>query len=214
MAENKKSFVMYTEWKEVFSSLSNEQAGKLIKHIFSYVNDENPRSSDPITNIAFIQIKQQFKRDLKKYEAIIERNRLNGSKGGRPKKRNPENPMGYLETQNNPDEPNHNPKNPIKDKGKWISDKGKVIKDKKKSREERKSEFANSLPPYIDQKFTKQDARDFFEYWTEHGPKDRKMRFEKEKSFSLDRRVKTWLKNKKEFGPKDQPQTVSFKNKI
>jgi hypothetical protein len=45
----------------------------------------------------------------------------------------------------------------------------------------------------------KQDIIDFFEYWTEHGTKDKKMRFEKETSFGIARRLDTWFKNKEKF---------------
>jgi hypothetical protein len=34
--------------------------------------------------------------------------------------------------------------------------------------------------------------RDFFEYWTEHGEKDKKLRFEKEKTFGIEQRLRTW----------------------
>lgn len=68
MAKNKKSFVMYTDWKETFNALSNEKAGELIKHIFSYVSDENPISKDMIINAVFPNIKNALKRDLEKWE--------------------------------------------------------------------------------------------------------------------------------------------------
>lgn len=68
MAENKKSFVLYVDQKEVFNELSNEDAGQLIKHIFSYVSDENPISENPLVKLSFILIKAQLKRDLVKYE--------------------------------------------------------------------------------------------------------------------------------------------------
>ena len=85
MAENKKSFVFYTEWKETFDALSDEAAGKLIKHILNYVNDKNPTTEDTLINLCFIPIKQQLKRDLKKYENYIDKQIANGKKGGRPK---------------------------------------------------------------------------------------------------------------------------------
>lgn len=72
MAEEKKAFVVYVDWESQFNLLSDEEAGKLIKHIFSYVNDENP-NFDPkerLLNMAFEPIKKQLKRDLKRYEAI------------------------------------------------------------------------------------------------------------------------------------------------
>jgi len=86
MAKDKKSFILYTDQSGVFNQLPDEIAGKLIKHIFAYVNDENPISEDLIINIAFEPIKQSLKRDLKRYEEYIDKQAVNGAKGGRPKK--------------------------------------------------------------------------------------------------------------------------------
>ena len=72
MADNKKGFILYADQNEMFNQLTDEQAGKLIKHIFGYVNDEDPVSKDFITNLAFTPIKQQLKRDLKKFEKTKE----------------------------------------------------------------------------------------------------------------------------------------------
>lgn len=85
MAKNKKSFILYCDQQGVFNMLPDEQAGKLIKHIFAYVNDENPESEDLLLTIAFEAIKTQLKRDLKKYESYIDKQKENGKKGGRPK---------------------------------------------------------------------------------------------------------------------------------
>ncbi len=68
MAENKKAIVVYADWIEQFESLSNEEAGKLIKHFFRYVNDLNPIPDDRITEITFLPIKATLKRDLEKWE--------------------------------------------------------------------------------------------------------------------------------------------------
>ena len=68
MAKDKKSFILYVDQKDLFNKLPDEIAGKLIKHIYSYVSDENPESEDLIVNIAFEPIKQQLKRDLKLFE--------------------------------------------------------------------------------------------------------------------------------------------------
>ena len=85
MAENKKSFVAYCDWQETFEELSDEEAGKLVKHLFNYVNDKNPETSDKLTKMCFIPIKQSLKRDLKKYEKYVHKQSVNGKKGGRPK---------------------------------------------------------------------------------------------------------------------------------
>jgi len=68
MAENKKSFILYCDQKGVWDKLDDAQAGRLIKHIISYVNDDNPVAPDFITELAFEPIKQSLKRDLKKWE--------------------------------------------------------------------------------------------------------------------------------------------------
>ena len=72
MATGKKSFVLYADQKELFEHLTDEQSGKLIKHIFKYVNDENPTCEDAIVKLAFITIKASLKRDLSKWEKQIE----------------------------------------------------------------------------------------------------------------------------------------------
>jgi len=107
MAKNKKSFILYCDYIHTFSKLPDEYAGKLIKHIFEYVNDKNPDTDDWVISATFETIKQQLKRDLKKYEKIQERNKVNGALGGRPKKtqKNPKNPVGYFGNPKNPKKP-------------------------------------------------------------------------------------------------------------
>ena len=61
---------MYTDWKEIFSELDDSDAGKLIKHVLSYVNDENPITDNKLIKMAFIPIKLALKRDLKKFEEV------------------------------------------------------------------------------------------------------------------------------------------------
>jgi hypothetical protein len=88
MAKNKKSFVLYADQKDLFTYLSNETAGKLIKHIFSYVNDENPVTEDQLVELAFISIKRQLKRDLDKWETQLEQRREAGRKSAEKRQRN------------------------------------------------------------------------------------------------------------------------------
>jgi hypothetical protein len=68
MAKDKKGFILYCDLQYTINKLTDEQAGKLFKHILRYVNDENPVAEDLITEIAFEPIKQQLKRDLVKFE--------------------------------------------------------------------------------------------------------------------------------------------------
>ena len=67
----KKSFLLYLDQQELFNKLPDEAAGKLIKHIFSYVNLENPIADDLLIDVAFSSIKQALKRDLEKWDAQL-----------------------------------------------------------------------------------------------------------------------------------------------
>jgi uncharacterized phage protein (TIGR02220 family) len=80
MAENKKSFLLYCDIIHTIEKLTDEQAGKLLKHTLKYVNDLNPTPEDIITEIAFEPIKQSLKRDLLKYEGIRVKNKDNANK--------------------------------------------------------------------------------------------------------------------------------------
>lgn len=80
MSTSKKSFILYLDQKELFEKLPDETAGKLIKHIFKYVNCENPEADDLIVDVAFASIKQSLKRDLKKWETQTEQRRQAGLK--------------------------------------------------------------------------------------------------------------------------------------
>lgn len=104
MAYGKKSFLLYCDIQSTVNKLSDEQAGRLFKTILAYVNDENPIVDDLLLDVVFEPIKVSLKRDLKRYESIVERNRVNGKHGGRPKMEKPKKPTGL----------NGNPKKPKK----------------------------------------------------------------------------------------------------
>lgn len=80
MAEGKKSFVAYSDWRDTFNELTDEDAGKLIKHIFAYVNDEDPTSDSVVVKAVFAQIKNTLKRDLQKWEKQIKQRSEAGKK--------------------------------------------------------------------------------------------------------------------------------------
>ena len=67
MAKDKTSFVLYSDNQSIINLMTDEQAGLLLKTLFSYVNDENPIIDNSIV-LVFEMIKLQLKRDLKKWE--------------------------------------------------------------------------------------------------------------------------------------------------
>lgn len=99
MAQDKKSFVLYADNYGLIKQLPDDVAGRLLKHIFAYVNDENPVSDDLLLNIAFEPIKMALKRDLKKYEQIKEKRSLAGKKSAEQRQQNSTNPTSVESVQ-------------------------------------------------------------------------------------------------------------------
>ncbi|MDV3508997.1 hypothetical protein CMU89_16905 [Elizabethkingia anophelis] len=82
MAKDKKSFIGYCDWERTFDFLSDEEAGKLIKHFFAYINDKAPVLEDRLLQMAFEPIKLQLNRDLSKYEEVKRKRSEAGRQGG------------------------------------------------------------------------------------------------------------------------------------
>ena len=99
--QGKKSFVLYTDQREVFDELSDEDAGKLIKHIFAYVNDEDPITEDKLLKVAFLPIKTQLKRDLKIWDEKKSQRAEAGKKGGLAKSSNAKQSLANLSNATN-----------------------------------------------------------------------------------------------------------------
>jgi hypothetical protein len=178
MAKDKKSFILYADAIHTIEKLSDADAGQLLKHLMRYVNDQNPVTDNPLVDIAFEPIKQQLKRDLVKFEDV-KLKRSEAGKAGASKRW-------------------QMPSNDSKDKQSItkmaVTDTVNVIS---KDINKRKQEFASDLTSFVE-KYGKVMIREFYDYWTEHGDKDKKMRFEKEKSFNLELRLERWNKNVQE----------------
>lgn len=106
MATNKKGFILYADLIHTVNQLPNDKAGKLFKHILSYVNDENPSTKDIVIKIAFEPIKQQLKRDLKKFEEVKEKRshagKVSAQKRAEQKATNPTRVESVEQTPTNP----------------------------------------------------------------------------------------------------------------
>lgn len=147
----RKSFVLHKDSLQVLDDLSDEQAGKLFKAIKAIQLGEQ-FELDALTKIALSPFKAQFARDNEKYERIVERNKNNGLKGGRPKtednQEEPKKPSGLIT----------NPENPQKadsvSKSVSDSDSDKDIKHLDQSKIARE-----------------QLEEDSFEFWWKHYPK-------------------------------------------
>lgn len=70
MAEGKRSVLIYADLIHTVKKMSKEKAGTLFMTILEYINDLNPEITDETIDLVFEPIKQQMKRDLKKWEMI------------------------------------------------------------------------------------------------------------------------------------------------
>lgn len=91
--------------------LSMTEKGEVLDAIMRYGFDGEEYSGDSVVvAVIFDLTKPYIDENNKRYDAVVERNRNNGKKGGRPKStKNPEKPSGLFweprKTQKNPDEP-------------------------------------------------------------------------------------------------------------
>jgi len=207
MAENKKSFILYCDQKGVWDKLDDAQAGKLIKHIISYVNDENPIAPDFITELAFEPIKQQLKRDLSKWAEIkVERSesgRLGGIKSGearREKKQTEANEASASNPKqteaNEAVNVNVNVNANVNDTNKDImSPSGDQKKTTPPSLTERIDEFSKEVMIVGSSTYTDQMLTRFIKYWTEPSrAKKPKLKFEKESTWDTAGRLAYWAR--------------------
>lgn len=80
----KDNFLLKKNQQSVFEELTDEEAGKLIKGIFKYVNSGDS-GLDGYLKIIFIPIKTEIDKNEETYRKRCETNRNNGLKGGAPK---------------------------------------------------------------------------------------------------------------------------------
>ena len=107
----RENVLLYTNFIDKFERLSDEQFGMLIRAILEYQSTgEIPEITDSIVALSFDTVKPDIDRNNQKYEEMCERNRINGRKGGRPKKEeNPNKPSGFLKNQVDATETDSNP---------------------------------------------------------------------------------------------------------
>ena len=193
MAENKNSFLLYTDIIHTVKKLPREKAGDLFITILEYVNDMNPVVTDEMVDLVFEPIKQNLKHSLVKWNETVEQRRISGKAGGiasaqarkKIKQNQANQPSGSSIEPNEANQPVNVNVN--------VNDIVNVINKKK-------SGFKKSLTPHL-KKYGADVLNEFYLYWTEHNPKGKKLRFEysKNQPFNIARRLGTWNKNQKAF---------------
>lgn len=85
---NKKSFIMYSNYRKFLSKLPDKDIADLIKAIFCFVEEEEVPELSPSAELCFIIISDQIKRDMEKYEKVCEQRAIAGRLGGKRKYEN------------------------------------------------------------------------------------------------------------------------------
>jgi hypothetical protein len=191
MATDKKSFLLYSDQRDLFNKLPDDIAGKLIKLVYDYVNDLDPNPDDLLLQIAFEPIKAQLKRDLKDWELIKTKRSESGREGGiksgeaRRSKRKQDEANGSTASKNEANEAvNVN-----------VTVNDNVTVNVKK----RKEAFAHTLTPFKE-KYGSIMLKAFYDYWTEPNKSKTKLRFEGQAFWDLSKRLNTWnSREKKDF---------------
>lgn len=128
----KESMVIPRSLLTATNRLSMTEKGEVLDAIMRYGFDGEEYSGDSVVvAVIFDLTKSYIDENNKRYDAVVERNRNNGKKGGRPKStKNPEKPN---KTQQNPDEPRRTQTNldidTDTDTGSIISSRTNVLED-------------------------------------------------------------------------------------
>ena len=103
MTEKKTSFVLPTDLLDDLEDFSDDEVGKIFRAILIYTNEtEEPEFDDRAMKVVFRHIKKYIDSANENYDKKVQANRVNGAKGGRPKKdaeENPKNPTVIEKTE-------------------------------------------------------------------------------------------------------------------
>ena len=173
--------------------LTKEQLLKRLNHETELNELISEGVIDLIENNIFIKF---LDNQLNEVEIKSKTNSINGGKGGRPKK-NP------IESETKPKQnPNESQTKAIRE-DKIKLDYNPKIDYNKANLEIRTLAFKEKLVPFKN-KYEMDLLKNFFQYWTEPNLSKTKMLFELQKTFDIERRLATWVRNDKTFAPKQQ----------
>ena len=183
------SMIFYRSFYESVNGLSPVVKAELYDAIFEYgLNFQEIEFTNEISKALFTLIKPQLDANIKRFE--------NGKK---PKTKQIESKTEAKDKQNESKvEANNNVNDNV---------------NKNENIEKRKIKFYDAIAKYVDE-YPKQMLRDFFNYWSEHGENDKKLRFEKEKTFGIKQRLSTWYsRNPKQYEQNETDHLVEYVNK-
>ncbi len=149
--------MLFNDSLDILDKLTDEQAGILFKRISAYHKGEADIIDNGLIDIVFHPFKNQFQRDLEKYELTCKRRAEAGSKGGKQRVANQAIASKSKQKQANQAD---------KDKDK---DKDKDIREREKGRKRFTPPSLLEINNYINEKKFTCNAEDFFNYYSANG---------------------------------------------
>ena len=179
------SMIFYRSFYESLNGLDAVIKAEVYDAIFSYGLDfQEPNFTNEIARALFTLIRPQLDANLKRF-----------NNGLKPKTKQVESKTEAKPKQNK-SEVKANVNVNVNDN----------VNNNKKNIEERKKDFYAELTVFVND-FPKEMIRDFYNYWTEHGLNDKKMRFEKQNTFGLKQRLNVWFnKNPNQYKQNSEPE--------
>lgn len=166
---DKKSFLIYLDYEEQFNLLTDEQIGQLMRAIMEYEKTGNEPVLDGMLKMAFSFIKTQLDRDREKYNKKCEKNKQNGAKGGRPKKKQEDNkkPNGFNKSEGLKQKPKKADKEDEEDKE---DDKDNEEELKKKNKKKKfQKPTVEEIQNYCYERKNNVNVQQFYNYYESNG---------------------------------------------
>ena len=201
MKTERKSFVIHIDSLDVLDDLTNDQKAQLLDAIRAYHLGHEIELTGLMRAI-FKPFENQFKRDNEKYLSIVQRNKENGSKGGRPKEEEPKKPTGLSGLPKEPKKADSDKDNDNDSDSDSVNDN---VNDNKKEKKELQAfappsldEFLNfvyDLEQRLNCKFDYAVAKSKFFAWEEDGWRDGNGKQIKNWKSKISHNSKYWLES-------------------
>ena len=184
---DKKGVILYFDQYQIIKGLSQSDKGTLLDAIFEYSINDNEIELSPVLEMAFSFIKNQIDRDKEKYLLKCEKNSSNGKKGAEKRWRT-------LSSNGENSERKRTMAKIADTDTDTDTDTDNIKKNSKKeilSFSDRQKSFHDSLIPFTEL-YGKSMIRAFYDYWSEPNKTMTKMKYELNKTWLLESRLRTW----------------------
>lgn len=177
--QEKNSFILYTDQKEVVDKLTDEQAGKLMKALYQYSENGTMPELDTLLEIAIIPIKQSIDKNNEKWEEERQKRSEAGRLGGLKKAKNQQASSDAKQSQamlSNAKECQAEPSNAkecLANQAVYVNVSDNVIKEKIDKKESPKKTFvkptADEVRTYCRERRNNVNAENFINFYESKG---------------------------------------------